>query len=269
MVRMVPFKAEAVEESFGENGVTGLIGVDAVFGEASCGSMLEVSIERRLGVDTGQVEFAREAFNDPAIVVHLLPHRVGGVGLNKEGGGEEGLRCWGGALKKGAVGGFENFRGYRGGVVRGIELTPDVIDTDHDGEPVGLMLENIALPTLLEIGDAIAVDPGVEDANRGLRVVRAKEPVYLRDIALSQGGVITERTGAPAIGYGIAGKEQRFFCLNFEHLSSDTGGRRSGKRGSRHPRGRRCQRRARNWDERRGLLRHYACRREYGALRRD
>ena len=50
---MVPFKAEAVEESFGENGVTGLVGMDAVFREAMGGSMLVVSIERRLGVDTG------------------------------------------------------------------------------------------------------------------------------------------------------------------------------------------------------------------------
>lgn len=266
---MVPFKAEAVEESFGENSVTGLVGMDAVFREALGRSMLKVSIERRLGVDAGQVEFAREAFYDPAIVTHLLPHRIGGVGLNKEGGGEEDLRCWGDALKKGAVGGFENFRGYRGGIVGGVELPPDVIDTNHDGEPVGLMLKDIALPTLLEIGDAIAADPGVEDANRSLRMLSGKETLDERDVAVTQAGTRAQRVCAPAIGYGIAGKEKRLSCLNFEHLSSDTGGRRSGKRGSRHPRGRRCQRRARNWDGRPGLPRHYACRREYGALRRD
>lgn len=185
---MVPFKAKAVEESFGENGVTSLVGMDAIFREALGGSMLEVSIERRLGVDTGQVKFSREDFDDAAVVIHLLPHRIGGVGLNKEGGGEEDLRCWGDALKKGAVGGFENFRGYRSGVVGGIELPPDVIDTDHDGEPVGLVLEDIALPTFLKVGDAIAADPGIENPNRGLRMLSGEKTFHERDIAVTQTG---------------------------------------------------------------------------------
>jgi hypothetical protein len=92
-----------------------------------------------------------------------------------------------------------------------IELTPNIVDADHDREPIGLQVQDIGLPAGGEITHGVAGDARVADADVLRGEGRAEQGVDEGDIAIAKvpADGFGDRTNATAVCDSITGHEQR------------------------------------------------------------
>lgn len=72
------------------------------------------------------------------------------------------------------------------GLQGSIELTPDIVDADHERDPIGLQVQDIGLPAGGEITHGITGDARVADADVSLWAGRAEHGVDESDIAIAK-----------------------------------------------------------------------------------
>ena len=68
---------------------------------------------------------------------------------------------------------------------RGVKLSPDIVDPDHDRQPVRLQIEHIRLPTMFQIPDGVAGDAHVRHTNPVIAVDRIQKCSTERHVAMS------------------------------------------------------------------------------------
>lgn len=206
--RWLPRVADAFEKGTGDDHVAGGTGVDTVPGEIHGVVVFEDGVEGGLDIDEGGVVPSGEVADDSAVAVHLHAHGVGLVGLDNEGGHEdEAFELRAGLsdefLKSGGV-----FLGKDVdlGLERQIELTPDVVDTDHDGEPIGLEVEDVLFPARFEVSNRVARESLVNNADALAGMGGGEECLDLGDVAFAQRAEksLADGFGAVGISDGVA-----------------------------------------------------------------
>ena len=164
----VIIKAAVAEKFLGNEGSADLVGVHAIPSDKGGVTDLAVLFKQRLQVDEGTAVLFRETGTDGTVFVHSLAHGVLAVGLNIEGGEKKHTlhTRLGAAHGKNLGEVLLVFLGKYGllGKGGGVKLSPNVIDADADGDPIGVECETVPLGTCEKVTAVIA-----RDAKRSLR----------------------------------------------------------------------------------------------------
>jgi len=92
----------------------------------------------------------------------------------------------------------------------GVELAPDVVDPDADGEPVGLQVEDVGLPPHLEVADGVPAAALVDDADGQPGVDGGEEGLDVGDVAFAPGAEepFPGGSGPLRVGHGVADENE-------------------------------------------------------------
>lgn len=183
-------------------------------------------VEGGLRVDENCAGLLGDFTSDGPVLVHACAHGVGAVGFEEERGGEEDVASDGLGLLDEVREGVLVFAGGDVGLgARGlVELAPDVVDADHDGEDLGCGGEGVLVPAGGEVADGMARDAAVEDVDAEFGVRCLKPRPDERDVAVAEAEVRAPRGGlavgfATCLGDGVADEEEGVVGLEEHGMS--------------------------------------------------
>ena len=162
------------------------------------------AVEGRLRIDEHGIMSGCDLAHHGAVAIHERAHWVGAVRLDEVGRHqhqtlEPRAGCSDQLRQRLAI---RVDRHMNLGLQRRVELTPDIVDPDHDREPVGLLLQHVGLPARVEIAHGIAVEAHIDDPHALLGNRGMQQAIHQADIAFAKRPEesFADRPGALAIG---------------------------------------------------------------------
>ena len=204
------------------------IGVDPIPLDGGGVVEAEVVVESRLDVHEDGTVLLGKALDYGAVLIHPGAHGVAAVGLHEIGGDEDQTLQDGEGL-------FDEFGEVclvflKADMVFGdegrVELPPDVVDADENGEPVRMEIQHIGLPAGFQVPGGIAAGAHIDDPDPGFGVGRLQKAVHQPDVAFADGveQPFAAGAGPVEVGDGIADEDQFAAVFNF-HVASSVLGR--------------------------------------------
>jgi len=93
---------------------------------------------------------------------------------------------------------------------RKVKLPPDIVDPDHDRQPIRLQVEDIGLPPAFQLPHRVAAAALIHHTDAERRVRRCKQRIHQGDISLASGAEqpLANRSGPLRVSNGIADHDQ-------------------------------------------------------------
>jgi len=113
-----------------------------------------------------------------------------------------------------------------------VKMSPNIIDPNHDRNPIRLKVENIFLPAVGQVGHPVTARASVDNSQCYLGSMSCQQGGRLGHIAVTEANFPgAEWAGAAAVGDGIASEEERFSALEY-HEKEGSGDARKKRRTS-------------------------------------